>query len=194
MQLSPLVQKAIIAAAALHTRQKRKGDGFPFVVHPYSVAIILSNYTDNEEVLAAGLLHDVLEEAKGYTEENLEADFGRNVFEIVKEASEDRVSEEKDEDRKASWQARKEKYLENLKNDSQEALMVVCADKIHNLRSMMSAYKSQGEEFWDKFNAPKDKILWYYQQVLLVLENRLSNEIVLEFRDSFYEARILFED
>ena len=59
---------------------------------------------------------------------------------ISKKDSESSPAEEK-----ATWQKRKEQYLENLKNDSAEVLLVCCADKIHNLMSVIEAYKKQGK-------------------------------------------------
>jgi (p)ppGpp synthase/HD superfamily hydrolase len=193
MKLTPEIQKAIIAASVLHAKQKRKGDGYPFVVHPFSVMVILTSYTDNEDVLMAALLHDVLEDVAGYSKNNLIADFGENVARIVDEVSEDKGAEGEETDPVLTWRERKERYVANLRTDSQEALMVSCADKIHNLMSMMSAYKSQADEVWDNFNAPKDQIMWYYQEVLRVMEDRLASEMVLELRDVYFEAEKLFE-
>lgn len=66
MKFSNQVHKAIARAAVLHQSQTRKGDGYPYIVHPYSVAMILAQYTEDEEILIDGLLHDVLEDVEGY--------------------------------------------------------------------------------------------------------------------------------
>lgn len=134
MKLTPKIQKAIYKASVLHKGQKRKVEDLPFVTHLFSVAFILSNYTDNENIIVAGLLHDALEDVKAYYFKDLEKDFGERVTKIVKEVSEDK-DPNIEENKKATWQRRKEGYLSHLKNASYEAMMVCCADKIHNLRS-----------------------------------------------------------
>ena len=192
MNLTPKIQKAIIGASVLHKDQKRKGDGLPYIIHPYSVAFILSNYTDDEDVIVAGLLHDVLEDVPEYTKEDLRNDFGERVCKIVQEVSEDKDPNDSQEKEKISWQERKERYIANLKTDSQEALLVSCADKIHNLKAMLAAYKNQDEELWKNFNAPKDKISWYYGEVLEIMKDKLRNEIVGELAEAYEKAKNIF--
>ena len=192
MNLTPKIQKAIIGASVLYKGQKRKGDGLPYIIHPYSVAFILSNYTDDEDVIVAGLLHDVLEDVPEYTKEDLKNDFGKRVCKIVQEVSEDKDPNDSQEKEKISWQERKEKYIANLKTDSQEALLVSCADKIHNLQAMLAAYKNQGEMLWKNFNAPKEKISWYYGEVLEVMKDKLKNEIVGELTETYEKAKNIF--
>ncbi|MEK7182016.1 MAG: HD domain-containing protein, partial [Patescibacteria group bacterium] len=62
MFLTPQIDKAIQRATVLHHGQERKGTGAPYIVHPYAVAFLLAHYTDDEDVIIAGLLHDVLED------------------------------------------------------------------------------------------------------------------------------------
>ena len=122
MKLSPKIQKAINIASSLHFGQVRKIDGLPFIVHPFSVSIILLNYTSSEEIIIAGLLHDVLEDVKGYFSQDIIRDFGDNIAKIVQEVSEDK-NPNLQEDEKATWKSRKEKYIAYLTNASMEALM-----------------------------------------------------------------------
>jgi len=192
MKLTPKIQKAINKASILHDGQRRKGNNLPYIVHPFSVAFILSIYTDDEDIIAAGLLHDVLEDVKGYYFKDLKKDFGSRISKIVKEISEDKDPNIK-EDKKATWQTRKEKYLSHLKNASYEAMMVCCADKIHNLHSLIEAYKEQGDELWKKFNASLDKKLWFYEEILRILKEKLDNEIVKDFEKVYLKAKKLFK-
>ena len=178
MKLTSKIQKAINFASRLHSGQARKDDdSMPYVSHAFSVGWILAEYTDDENVIAAGMLHDVLEDVKNYRFDDLKNDFGENVAEIVKEVSEDK-DPNIETDEKALWQARKDKYLKNLENDSFEGLMVCAADKIHNMRSLIKAYEEQGDELWSKFNAPTDRKVWYYEEVAKILDNKLDNSIV----------------
>jgi len=178
MKLTPKIQKAINFASRLHAGQARKDDDtMPYVSHAFSVGWILSEYTDDENVIAAGMLHDVLEDVKDYRFDDLKNDFGEEVAKIVKEVSEDK-DPNIETDEKALWEERKAKYLKNLENDSFEGLMVCAADKIHNMRCLIKAYEEQGDELWGKFNAPADRKVWYYEEVYKILDNKLDNPIV----------------
>ena len=102
MKFTPKIQKAINIAAEKHLRQKRKNTGRPFVVHPFSVGFILSEYTKDEDIICAGFLHDVLEDVKDYTFLDMKKDFGLRVSEIVKENTEDKYPNgNKNKDRKS---------------------------------------------------------------------------------------------
>ena len=174
------LQKAIDTASRLHAGQLRKGDGdLPYISHPFSVAWILGRHTADEDILVAALLHDVLEDVPGYGYEDLRNDFGEEAARIVRELTEDK-DPNVESDGRATWQYRKETYLQMLIHDSEAALMVCAADKIHNLRSMSAAYAEQGESLWQQFNSPPEKKLWYYEEVLKVLQERLASEIVQE--------------
>ena len=191
MKLTPKIRKAIVRSAVLHKGQKRKADGFPYITHPYSVAFILTNYTDDENIITAALLHDVLEDVAGYYEKDLKKEFGEKVCEIVKEVSEKKTANQSKEKRKATWLIRKKKYLSDLENASFEAMMVCAADKIDNIRSMIKAYQRQGDKLWEKFDAPKDKKLWFYEEVLKILKAKLNNNITQELEKIYFEAENL---
>ncbi|MFA6514446.1 MAG: HD domain-containing protein [Patescibacteria group bacterium] len=185
MKLTPRIQKAINSASRLHAGQVRKGDvNLPYISHPFAVAWILSNYTDDEDIIIAGLLHDVLEDVEDYYYADLIKDFGPKVAEIVKGISEDK-NPNVERDDKATWEDRKSRYLAGLENDSDESLMVCAADKIHNLESMISAYQEKGEALWDDFNSPKEKKLWLYEEIVKLLKERLSNPIVEELEKTY---------
>jgi len=192
MLFTPKIQKAVIRSAILHQSQKRKGTPIPYIIHLYSVALILSDYIDDEDIIVAGLLHDVLEDVPNYYGNDMKKEFGEKVYKIVKEVSEDKDPNNKGENKKVTWQKRKGDYLATLKNDSFEAMMVCCADKIHNLLSLIEAYKEQGDDLWNKFNAPKDKQMWFYEEILNVLKDRLNNDIVKELDRIYSEAKKLF--
>lgn len=178
MILTPKIQKAINTASTLHLAQSRRGDGsLPYIVHPFSVAWILQNYTDDEDVIAAGLLHDVLEDVEGYEFSDLEKDFGPKVAKIVAEVSE---KQEDDNGNRPKWKERKDQYLENLKIASVEAMMVAAADKIHNLKSLGEDYLKQGETIWVHFHGKPRDSFWFYEEAARILRQRLQNKITEE--------------
>jgi len=152
------VERAIAAAVEAHQGQTRKGDGqLPYVVHPVTVALILSRYSDDEDIIIAGLLHDVLEDTH-LSEEAIERQFGPKVLGMVKDVTEPDLPG-------LSWETRKDRYLRQLDRAPRGSLLVACADKIANLISMIAAHSTQGDALWERFNAPPDRKLAFYRQV-----------------------------
>ena len=177
MKLTSKIQKAINSASRLPRGQTRKDDdSMPYVSHVFAVGWILAEYTNDEDLIVAGILHDVLEDVKNYRFDDMKNDFSERVAEIVKEVTEDKDPNVKTDER-ATWLERKNKYLENLKDDSFEGMMLCAADKIHNLRSLIDAYNEHGEDLWGKFNAPADKKIWFYEAIAKVLHNKLDSPI-----------------
>lgn len=180
MQFTPLIEKALERAAILHQNQKRKDGATPYIIHPVAVAIILSNYTEDEEIIAAGLLHDTLEDTD-YTPEELEKDFGKRVKEIVMGVTEDASAR--------TWREKKGGYIEKLKTGRAESLMVSAADKISNFRSRMNCYKLYGPSFENRFEAPHLEYSWLYEEIAKIFDERLDNPIVEEFRRILNELK-----
>ena len=144
---------------------------------------ILSSYTNDEDIIATGLLHDVLEDVEGYEYEDLKRDFGKKIANIMREASE----EGQDLGNK-NWKERKQKYFLHLDKASFEAMMVCCTGKIHNLISLIETYNKQGRKVFENFNAPVEKKIEFYGKVLEILKRRLDNEIIEEFSRVYREA------
>lgn len=179
-KLTPKVQKAINTSAALHKGQERRNGSYPYVVHPFSVAVILSNYTDDEDIIIAGLLHDILEDVPEYTEDTMIEEFGQRVTSIVKAVT---------------WSngSTREKYIENLKRAEQGSLFVAAADKMHNLKSFIDYYEIEGNAMWKKFNQPKNEKLVFYENVLAILKQRLDSEIVNEYENMLENNKDIFK-
>lgn len=191
MKLTRNIQKAINQATILHYGQKRKSDGTPYILHPYSVAVLLSEYTDNEDIIIAGLLHDILEDVPSYTIDNMRKEFGDKITEIVNGVTEKKHPD--NSNKNYTWDMRKKEYIETLKQDSFESLMVCAADKIHNLKSIMDEYEKLGEKSFKNFNAPIKKRMWYYREVLNILKQRLDNKIVDRLEQIYNKAEKTFE-
>lgn len=196
MFLTPKIEKAIVRATVLHQSQKRKVSGVPYIVHPYSVAFLLAHYTDDEDVIIAGLLHDTLEDIPEYTEEMLREEFGERACAIVKEVTEDFTQAEKEDHsiRGNNWRARKEKYLANLSNDSKEALLVATADKIHNMRSALDEYRIHGDSVWEKFKRNADNLIWFYTEAAKVINEHLEHPLVEEMNRLLLELQATAPD
>jgi len=195
MFLTSKIEKAIVRSAELHRHQKRKSGGAPYVVHPFAVAFLLAHYSEDEDVICAGLLHDILEDVPSYGADRMREEFGDRVYHIVKEVTEDYEIEDRirffpyGNSRKKQWKERKEGYLKRLEDDSPEGLMIATADKIHNIRSLMDGYLEEGDAIWKTFPAGKEETLWFYQSVLNVLSRRLKHPLVDELQIALNEAK-----
>lgn len=192
MQYTPRLDEALKMSAMLHQGQTRKDfEQTPYSMHPVAVMVIVANYCDDEDVLVAALLHDVLEDVMlPYQEkENMITErFGKKVLDIVRGVTEDKDPMEK-KDEKVGWKERKQKYLNNLLSSSEESVLVSAADKIHNLLSMASSLKIEGESFWNRFNSPQDQKLWFYEEVLKVVKQKTQSPIAKELEEKIEEVR-----
>lgn len=148
-----MVEKAAAFAAKAHEGMFRKGSRVPYIVHPMEAAAIVSAFTEDEEVLAAALLHDVIEDTK-VTREMLEREFNSRVAELVGQESEDKSK---------SWKERKGSTLEHLKHASWEIKVLALGDKLSNMRCTARDYLAVGDQVWQRFNE-KQKAMhaWYY--------------------------------
>lgn len=175
------IEQAIRAASVLHHGQTRKGSmPFPYVTHLFSVAFILMDYTEDEDVIIAALLHDTLEDTD-YTAEELAEDFGPKVREIVISLSEIKYEGE----RKIEWLERKKNYAKELKSGSKEAIMIAAADKAHNFRTTVEEYYDNHHRFLQDFGKNLDERLEAYQSIANVINNRLDGPLLAEFNYVF---------
>jgi len=134
--LTPKINRAIEKASILHEGKKRKDQITPYVSHAFAVALILLEYTRDEDVIIAGILHDTVEDTDYFFEE-MEKDFGKRVVSFVSELTEQKEAED---GRKRPWDLRKQESREKLRAASSAALMIRAADGIHNLMSLIDAY------------------------------------------------------
>lgn len=160
-------ERARSFAAHAHEGQFRKGTNRPYIVHPIEVAEIVSEMTDDEEIICAAYLHDTVEDCKGVTKQMLAKDFSERVADIVAGESEDKTK---------SWMERKTATIEHLKNASPEVKMVCLADKLSNIRDIDRDYRAVGEELWNRFRMKdKNTIGWYYKAIRDALKDSLGD-------------------
>lgn len=189
MIYTPKIEKAIQAASLLHKDQVRKGkQRYPYTTHLFSVMMILSEYTDDEDVLVAGLLHDSLEDT-AYTADELEQDFGSRVRNIVEGVTEDQLRD----DKKIDWATRKKEYALGLEDALEGSLYVSAVDKIHNFTSILDVYKNDFEEFKKDFESA-DRI-HLHEAIVEVIERRLGKEhpLVERLQKVFAEYKSFLE-
>ncbi len=178
MLYSYRIEQAIRAASVLHNGQTRKGSApYPYITHLIAVAFLLADYTDDEDTIIAGLLHDTLEDTD-YTPEELETDFGAHVRDIV-EGVTDALHNERS---LMSWDERQEQYFKALDLAPKESLLVSAADKIHNMRSIVEEYHDDHELFTKHFTKDIDKLIDKYDRLNMVLTDRVDNPIMKEYK------------
>jgi myo-inositol-1(or 4)-monophosphatase len=167
-----LVSEAIIFATKAHDGMRRKSGNAPYVLHPMEAAAIVGTMTDDQCLIAAAALHDVVEDA-GISIEEIEKQFGKRVRDLVWSETEDKRADLPPVD---TWRIRKEESLSVLKNtDDIGVLMVWLGDKLANMRSFYRDWKVEGDNLWKRFNQkdPKEHA-WYYYSIL-DLTSRLSH-------------------
>ncbi len=182
MFLSDRIWRAIERGAEWHGEQKRRVSGLPYFVHPYAVGFLLAHFTDSEDVVIAGLLHDVLEDVKGMTPDTIEVEFGKEVTRLVKEVTEDRSIRVTGFHltRSSRWRAIKEEYLRRLADDSEGALMIAAADKICNIRSFLDDYPKYGDDFWKTYGRSKAEYIWSVEEQNKVIQEKLKHPLATE--------------
>jgi (p)ppGpp synthase/HD superfamily hydrolase len=176
-----VIEKALQTASKSHEGQYRKNTDIPYITHPVAVGMMLLKAGYSEEIVAAGILHDTVEDTP-LTLEYLKKEFGANIAEMVEGSSEP--------DKTLPWKERKEHTIEYLKTASEEIRAVVSADKLHNIRSIIRDYEKIGEEVWKRFNAGKEQQKWYYTNVVESLGTQSTFDLLKELRN---EVNRLFE-
>jgi (p)ppGpp synthase/HD superfamily hydrolase len=183
---SEILFDAIEFAAKAHRGQFRKGIRVPYIVHPIRVAEILTRHNCSQTVVVAGILHDVAEDTPR-TLRDVGRRFGKRVASIVEAVSE--------RDKSRPWRKRKEETLERIRSASPEMLLVECADKLDNIRSIRDDLRGLGEDLWQRFNAPKESQRWYFESLVAAFRSRVEGGILSSLlRDLESEVRGVFAD
>ncbi|MFP5106683.1 HD domain-containing protein [Neobacillus sp. C211] len=170
-----IVEKALQIASKSHRNQCRKNTDIPYITHPVTVGMMLMKAGYDDDIIAAGILHDTVEDTD-LTLKDIEREFGLRIASIVEGCSEP--------DKSLPWKERKEHTIEFLKTASEEIRVVACADKLHNIRSILKDYEQQGDAVWNIFNAGKEHQAWYYTNIVDSLGHKstfpLLKELVVE--------------
>jgi (p)ppGpp synthase/HD superfamily hydrolase len=145
--MSPLVASAYELASDAHEGQRRKDDGSPYISHPITVAEVLRNAGFRDQVIAAALLHDVVEDTELSTEEVAER-FCDEVAELVAALSDDPRIED--------FEERKREHRDQVEEAGAAAVAIYIADKLSNLTDLRGVYAEEGEPVASRFAAPLD--------------------------------------
>jgi len=166
------LEEAIIYATVMHQGKVRKLGNTPFILHPLEVAQILSTMTDDQEVLTAGILHDIVDDTDGTLAE-IEKRYGRRVSFLVSSVSEHVFVDEKTD---VTWKRRKEASLQVLDQTEDTGIqMVWLADSLANIRSLAGAFSEKGEALWEQLHQSDPAMQrWYYRSVAEMVELTLN--------------------
>ena len=175
-----LVSEAIAFAVKAHDGMRRKKSDVPYILHPMEAAVIVGTMTDDQNLIAAAALHDVVEDA-GITIDEIEERFGTRVRELVASETEDKRS---DIPPAETWRIRKEESLAVLKNtDDIGVLMVWLGDKLANMRAIYRDFKVEGEAMWQRFNQKDAKEqAWYYRSIATLTKALSDTSAWLEYK------------
>ena len=160
------IDKAITFAARAHSGQYRKGTKIPYIVHPLGVARILIQCGCPDHVVIAGILHDTVEDTS-MTIEEIGREFGRDVAALVDAATEP--------DNTAVWEIRKSHTIGMVQTLSDEAAILVLADKVDNIRAIKEDLEANGEVVWERFKRPGERQKWYYESLAAAFEDRSAD-------------------
>lgn len=167
-------EKAKQFAIKAHMGQVRKNEpDKPMIMHPLSVGLILEEYGYDETIVAAGFLHDVVEDTS-YSILDIEKEFGSDIAALVNEASEP--------DKTLSWEERKLHTINSIKSLPLRSKVVICADKINNLEDIMIKFHKTGERDFSRFKRGEQAQRWYYTSVYESLVNGENTDLPLFIR------------
>ena len=148
-----------------HKSATRKS-GIPYISHPMDVASILLKENAPLELVLAGLLHDIVEDTD-VDIVTISKKYGQQVADYVDAVTEpEELRKPATGDKAQTWKERKEHTIRKMERANCEIKLLSCADKLANIRDLISDVKMEGEGFWDKFNAPKKEQEWYYRSML----------------------------
>ena len=175
-----IISKAIEFAVKAHDGMRRKNGESPYILHPLEAAVIVGTMTNDQEVIASAVLHDVVEDTDIPIEE-IEKNFGKRIKELVACETENKRADLPPEQ---TWRIRKEESLEDLKNSNDDAvLMVWVGDKLANMRAIYREWKEKGDAMWQKFNQKdKNEQAWYYTSIANLTKRLSSYSAWIEYK------------
>jgi len=182
IKLGPRFLRAFQFAAEKHAAQTRKASTIPYIAHLMGVASLVLEGGGDEDLAIAALLHDVVEDCGGAPMlKDVRRRFGKRVADVVDGCT------DSDADPKPPWRERKENYLRHLKRADAGTRLVSAADKLNNIRSILTDYREIGESVWARFNGGREGTLWYYRALRDEFRRGKGNRISRDYELAFNE-------
>lgn len=178
---SPVVEKALGIALAAHDGQRRKASTEPYIVHPLHVALILARWGQDDDVIVAGLLHDVVEDCDGWDLARVEHEFGHHIAHVVGELTEDKSK---------SWEERKRAGIAKVPHMSPQAATVKSADKLHNLQSLAASLRTCTDraDVWKAFRRGPELTFALSYELVEALALRVEAKVARSLRAALKAA------
>jgi (p)ppGpp synthase/HD superfamily hydrolase len=178
-----LLKRALDQAVVWHRDQLRKYPGIevPYASHLAGVTVILGRHGFCEEVLAAGALHDAVEDTSASLED-IRSAFGDRVAELVEHVTE--------QDKSLSWEERKRRYHEHFVVKPWEAQAITLADKIDNLQSIVVCQQHHGDP-WAQFKRGREAQLERYDKLAEAIRQLPPHPLVDEYLEALEAVRAL---
>ena len=173
------IKEAVHLASLAHKNQKRRLVGYPYISHPLAVLFLVSNFTKNEDVLVASILHDIVEDSD-VTLLDVETKFGKKVRDMVDILTEDiSLSIKKDI---------KQKQLERFKNADKDVLLIKLADIIHNFCDTIIILENYSkEEYLDSFGSNTQERINFAEERIKIIEEAWTDNPLLEETKNRFE-------
>jgi (p)ppGpp synthase/HD superfamily hydrolase len=191
IKLGPRFLRAFLFAAEKHKGQTRKTSTIPYIAHLMGVASLVLEAGGDEDLAIAALLHDVVEDCGGKPMlKEIRRRFGKRVAHVVEGCTDDDTGA----DPKPAWRERKETYLRHLRTADADTRLVSAADKLNNVRSILSDYRAIGESVWERFRGGREGTLWYYRTLLDIFLQHKPNRITRDFELAVRELNALVEN
>ncbi len=163
-----IVEKAIYFATKAHTNQRRLRDDIEFIIHPYTVAMMVKDLGLDEKYVIGALLHDVIEDTS-YTYDDIEKEFSKEIADIVLKVTEDKSIKD--------WKTKKEEFINRFKTEEDENIILIeICDKLHNLLFDYEKFKKYGKDIFNKGHS-YEKNIWFYNTMYDVLSKKTDNKI-----------------
>lgn len=192
---SPMLEAAVRLAARGHYHQFRKHstedesgspigdflpDRVPYIAHLMGTMCILARVGVRDEVLAAAILHDYLEDVPDPDgRESIRAALGDEVLSLVVQVTEHKRREFDETD---TWEIRKQEQLDHIERMPEEAVLIKAADVLHNMLALVADLEAAEDQanVWQPFNAGPDRQLWYFSGVVEAVERRLGDHPLVD--------------
>ena len=186
IKLGPRFLRAFEFAADKHRSQTRKASTIPYIAHLMGVASLVLEAGGDEDLAIAALLHDAVEDCGGEKMlKEVRRRFGKRVAHIVDGCT------DAYEIPKPPWKERKVNYVKRLKKEDAGTRLVSAADKLNNVRSILSDYRALGESVWSRFNGGREGTLWYYRTLRDEFLRSRPNRVTLDFDLAVQELELL---
>lgn len=170
-----LFDKAVKLAVEAHSGTERRCKGYPYIIHPMEAAAIVATMTNDQEMLAAAILHDVVEDTD-VTLGQIRELFGDRVATLVQH-------ETAPSDKNLTWRERKAIQLQQLAAAPLDSKIVALGDKLSNMQGIVVDFRQIGDEVWKRFHAPNGKpdVEWYYRSLAEALSDLSETVAYQEF-------------